>query len=419
MIEDNYKHEIENRIILLLKENPKKCGLAYYNRSDFKEIELINLVIARIFIDDYKPNELELIIQVRMTWLVTVEADERWEQFTPWANLSAFFKIDEKSHEMGTLSYSRYKETNTPYPLDDFLVPVISRKQREGIAERLLEIYYKEVLEDKVALDPHILCSRLNLKVLPLPLNVEGSRIRGQVYFRDYSISVIENGAIKTILIERGTIVVDDKLLKEKGQGAYNFTIVHECIHWILHQKAAMLANIIHSNMTADENLHLSNMGKNSHSHMETQANGIASCMMIPKRMCIEKVEQSQEDYLRFSKLLHFIEEDPEEQALRKIEWAVREIANIYKVSITSAKIRLIDLGYEEAMGVLNYVDDRYLTRYAFSEGSLSKSETVSIKERDFLKLLETSPEFRTEIHNRNYIYIDSHVVKNEEKYLQ
>lgn len=71
LIEDNYKHEIETQIILLLKENPKKFGLAYYNRSDFKEIELINLVIARIFINDYKPNELELIIQVRMTWLVT------------------------------------------------------------------------------------------------------------------------------------------------------------------------------------------------------------------------------------------------------------------------------------------------------------------------------------------------------------
>ena len=154
---------------MLLKENPKKFGLAYYNRSDFKEIELINLVIARIFINDYKPNELELIIQVRMTGLVTVEADDRWEQFTPWANLHAFFKIDEERHEMGTLSYSRYKKTNIPYPLDDYLVPVISREQREDIAERLLEIYYKEVLEDELALDPEVLCSRLNLEFLPLP----------------------------------------------------------------------------------------------------------------------------------------------------------------------------------------------------------------------------------------------------------
>ncbi|UUX34896.1 hypothetical protein [Fundicoccus culcitae] len=169
LIEDNYKHEIETQIILLLKENPRKFGLAYYNRSDFKEIELINLVIARIFINDYKPNELELIIQVRMTGLVTVEADDWWEHFTPWANLHAFFKIDEERHEMGTLSYSRYKKTNTPYPLDDYLVPVISREQREDTAERLLEIYYKEVLEDELALDPEVLCSRLNLEFLPLP----------------------------------------------------------------------------------------------------------------------------------------------------------------------------------------------------------------------------------------------------------
>lgn len=45
------------------------------------------------------------------------------------------------------------------------------------------------------------------------------------------------------------------------------------------------------------------------------------------------------------------------------MESVVYELSDFFNVSKLSAKIRLIDLGYNEAIGVLTYVDDRYVAR--------------------------------------------------------
>lgn len=421
LIKENYLDDIKESLQSLFDNEATVIGKAHYPRMDISSIYLDSINIARIYINDYEPFEVEVSIQVKMEWLVTYGDSPVLHRCGPWANLYTFFNLADDSVQIENITYNLYKEEEYDYPLDEYLVPVISRPQWDEIAEELLNTYYPEVLEENKALDPLILCNRLGLEVIELPLCPKG-KIRGQVYFRDAEVETMVDREYQNISVPRGTIVIDDSLFEVKGQGAYNFTIVHECVHWILHQKAAMFAKMVHSNMEAEfEKINNTTEDKivTSHSYMETQANAIASSMMIPKRTCVEKVEKSQDEYEKISRILSTIGAISENPIAGRIEWAVREISQIYNVSISSAKIRLIDLGYEEAMGVLNYIDGGYLPQYSFAKGSIKRNQTFSLKQKDFYKLLESSPTFREEIASQNYLYIDSHVVKNNPRYVE
>lgn len=418
LIEKYFQVDLEESLHYFLKENVEELALVYYKNSNITDIDLLGLEIIRVYIHDHLPDELQLTIQVRMNWLVSIADGQSFKAYTPWANLETYFRIDEASFHLDDISFDTYKNIQYGRPLDDYLVPVISREKYDHVAESYLEMYYPEVLNEGMALDPHVLANRLGLVIKELPLG-KANKIRGQVYFRDADIYYSLYGTKIRELIPKGTIVINDCLKTEKGIGAYNFTIVHECVHWLLHQKAAWLANLVHSNKRPSFYLDYDHDGKSTHSYMESQANGIASSMMIPKSVFVDKLESSQDDYLRISRLLGQSEKTPEEQHVAKMEWAIQDISSIYKVSITSAKIRAIDLGYEAVMGVLNYVDGAYLKRFSFSKGSLSKQETFSLKQDDFLKLVQSSQEMFQCIRDREYIYLDSHVVKNDPKYIE
>ena len=42
-----------------------------------------------------------------------------------------------------------------------------------------------------------------------------------------------------------GTVIVDPNVAFQRNLGAYNNTIVHECVHWELHKKAFALERCV------------------------------------------------------------------------------------------------------------------------------------------------------------------------------
>ena len=57
------------------------------------------------------------------------------------------------------------------------------------------------------------------------------------------------------------------------------------------------------------------------------------------------------------------------------MESVVFELADFFGVSKLSAKIRMIDLGYKEAIGVFTYVDDHYISN-SFEAAAMQKNQT-------------------------------------------
>ena len=55
------------------------------------------------------------------------------------------------------------------------------------------------------------------------------------------------------------------------------------------------------------------------------------------------------------------------------------ELKEFFGVSIMSAKIRMIDLGYKEVEGVYTYVDNHYVLNHSFELSALQRGQTKCI----------------------------------------
>lgn len=63
------------------------------------------------------------------------------------------------------------------------------------------------------------------------------------------------------------------------------------------------------------------------------------------------------------------------------MEPVIDALATFFCVSRTAAKIRMIDAGYEEAIGTFTYIDGRYVKPHMFKKGAL-RNQTLSISAR-------------------------------------
>ncbi len=96
------------------------------------------------------------------------------------------------------------------------------------------------------------------------------------------------------------------------------------------------------------------------------------------------------------------------------MESVIDALATFFCVSRLAAKIRMIDAGYEEAVGTFTYIDGDYVKPHRFKKGALERNQTFSIDALDAAIQSIIHPEIR----DGNYLYIDSHFVLNHPKYV-
>jgi hypothetical protein len=72
-------------------------------------------------------------------------------------------------------------------------------------------------------------------------------------------------------------------------------------------------------------------------------------------------------------------------------------------LSRVAAKIRMLDLGYMDVEGVATYVDDHYISSYAFAADSKNRDQTFSISLSDSLFECVANEKFRDLINSGNF----------------
>lgn len=100
------------------------------------------------------------------------------------------------------------------------------------------------------------------------------------------------------------------------------------------------------------------------------------------------------------------------------LEPAIRELSVFYGVSVCAAKIRMVDAGYEEALGVFTYIDGHYVQPHKFRKGSITRKQTFSVSLQDALAESVFTPALRTDLECGKYQFIDSYFVFNNPKYI-
>jgi len=299
-------------------------------------------------------------------------------------------------------------------PLDDNLVPYIKPDKLDEVAADFLRRNYPKALLEPMAIDVVDLAHKMGLTIEQHHITKDFS-VFGQIFFADCDAELydIETDTIVHHLIKAKTIVVDPKAFFLRNIGSVNNTIVHECVHWDRHRKVFELERLYNSEATQIKCMVIGGVKdskvRTATDHMEWQANALAPRIQMPIDQFKAKATTFIQKYRR---------EFGDVPLVDIMEPVIEELATFFCVSRQAAKIRMVDAGYQEAIGAFTYIDGRYVRPHAFKKGSVEKCQTYSIGVDDAAVVALCDMRLRDQAGKGAYIYVDSHFCLNDPKYI-
>lgn len=326
--------------------------------------------------------------------------------------------LEQELKDFEIYDVSDYKGKNrAKQAMDDDLVPYISKENLESVAEDFLRTHYKKALLEPVWVDPRELAANMGLDVKFVHITKDGS-IFGRSYFYECETELYDPETNSTYreVIPAKTILVDKQAAFLYDLGTTNNTIIHECAHWDKHKKAFALAKIYNKELTnigckVVGGIVGDTMENSAVGWMEWQANALTPKIQMPKDMFKKKAE---------SLISQIRKNTGEYDMIDIIQPLIEELRMHFGVSKTAAKIRLIELGYEEAMGAFTYIDGKYVAPHKTStRGFLKPNQTFSVSAVDAAIQSYMNPALREVMQNGRYIYVDSHFAVNAPLYVE
>ena len=101
-----------------------------------------------------------------------------------------------------------------------------------------------------------------------------------------------------------------------------------------------------------------------------------------------------------------------------KLERIGKYLAREFTVCNYQVRNRMIQIGYPEARGSLNYVDTGYIEPFCFNRDECHRGQTFVISPKELLKEYARNEDFRRIIDTGNYIYADGHACINSPEYV-
>lgn len=239
-------------------------------------------------------------------------------------------------------------------------LPLLYKSDIEEIAEMYLWNFNPQILKEPMQTPiDEFLENYLKLDMDYKDITQDGS-ILGLTAFDNGFLNVYdsESKKIRNIYVKKGTVIIDNSLLTENQEGRYNFTGGHEAGHWILHREMFRAkrdqfgfwdsingkeVSSIKCFKMSFENYASRRTFKTNNDWMEWQANYMASCLLMPKK--IFKVVTS-EIFKKFRINGDYIILG---QDFKTDEIAVeiaKKISRVFGVSVTAASIRLSQLRF-------------------------------------------------------------------------
>lgn len=361
------------------------------------ELNLEIIVIADVIVRQYIKGEMEVDTKTKFVSVYAeVELDAGIKNFRIY---NTEFKSDQ------------YKKSRNLKLSKDW-VPYIRKKDFDDIAEKFLRKYYPQALTQPTPVPVETIVSEMGLSIHQEKLTIDNS-VFGKMVFKDTDVEVVEDEKLVSKHFNKGSILVDKDVVFKRNVGSYNNTVIHECVHWELHKvfhEVKMVLDKDHSQVSSwtEENLADSSMWT-SLDWMEWQANGIAPRILMPKVQTRIKIRE-------LFQTLTLVNPDISRSEL--VQEVVDNLATFFEVSRQAAKIRMIDLGFKEANGVYNYLDDRYMHNFAFELEAFDKGSSYTITSNDLCFEYCFNESFRQIIDRNKFIYVDNHLCLKDKKFI-
>lgn len=402
-----------------VESNPDKLE----SRSNFvespDEATLSDIDVKFVDITDSEGSKImfDVLVSAEIEIAETVRRNHETDGMEQWFRISCSAELDDGLRNFditGIQIYDQCRGTN-PNRLSEHLVPIISKEQIDGVAEGFLKKYYPEALTEPTVVPVLEVARRMGLVVIEAHITKNCTAF-GQIYFTDGETQCFdtEAGAYRTIPVKRGTILIDPDVFFMRTVGSLNNTIIHECVHWDKHKRFFDLEKLYNNAAKAIScQVQEGNKPEGERTPldwMEWQANALAPRILMPAKQTRQKIEE----LIRQNERV--LAGDNKAELMKVV---ILQLSEFFGVSKLAAKIRMIDLGYTEAMGAYTYVDDRYIGNYSFSPETLKSGQTFSIGIRDAILEYTFNKEFKKLLDSGKYIYVDAHFCINDPKYIR
>jgi Zn-dependent peptidase ImmA (M78 family) len=315
------------------------------------------------------------------------------------------FKIIDVRHIEDKDRYSIKNSANKNF------IPYIRTEDLDSYATNFLLHYYPEALKTPMPLPVMKIVEKMGLKAVEAQFAAEG--VFGQCYFKDREYSSKDG---KKYVIPKGTIIYDTNAFFFNGIGTVENTIIHECIHWALHRRYFSLRHLLDPTLSVISCKVLDN-GKLCNSQyqedyywMEWQANALAPRILMPAEMTRLKYKEIESEILL----------EGEKDTIKIYEEIIDRLSKFFKVSLTSAKIRLLELGYDDFKGIHNYVDNNRTPSYIYNKknSKVKSNQTFSADSVDAIASILTNDKLRDCVEKKSVVYVNGFFVINSSRYV-
>ena len=387
-------------------------------------VELTDATIQRVYVQDLPGMCVAFDVGLELE-LTVKEGDhhfDNYDQCYPWVRISCEGNLADGLSTWKIKHIGPYdKKSAPPNSLSDALVPYIPYDRLETEAKAFLQDYYPEALrltpagQPPVAVDPTVLAERLELSIRMQRIREDAS-VFGQIYFEDTDAEMYDAGKGETVLmhIPARSIVVDPYMYLLRNLGCVNNTIIHECVHWVKHHKVFVLEKLYNA---AASNISCEVVGgaaaevaKSATEMMEKQANQLTPRIQMPAAPFRAKAKEYIARFMRETGANH------ENEVMEKV---ITALERDFSVSRQAAKIRLVELGFDTAIGTYTYLDGHYVKPHGFRKGALKVNQTFSISAQDAAIERLVNPELRRLTETGDYLFIDNHYVYNAPLYVR
>ena len=344
--------------------------------------------------------------------LQTPTGTRRWKGYlTLWCSFEGEF-----SYTVEDMNPWGHTEKDGFDRLSSYLVPIYTNKRMDEISEEMLKKHLPEALTDPSKRNAVKMAFSMGLSVLYLPL-YEEDKAESVLFFEERWVRVGDpdaqgapdaQGEEKWEKIPANTIVINLRVVRR----AYSeFNVFHECIHYEHHYLFYRLQGLGNNNprhmKVRKEKVDKDKKNNDPVYFMEKQANRGSNGLMMP----------ATDTRCRIISLLGKIRNYKHDGDLyEKLGLSLAAELNVPHFRI---RMRMLQLGYIEAHGALNYVDRGLIRPFAFNVNALESLEkTFIVRSSEVNKLYHNNDHFRSIMDDGRFVYADGHVVVNDPRFV-
>lgn len=352
---------------------------------------------------------IEADLTIEMEFYFRYGGHGRFKQITQKYYTTLWMDMDDSPNvEFGDFSLRRHLKNDSGVKLDEYLVPVYKWDDIEEESENIIFHTISEGLSDSKWLQPGLLAERLGLNIVYLPL-YKRPRTASILFFGPGEVLTAADSEEKLepipVKVSGNTIV-----LNTRKPGQERDAIFHECFHYVEHRlffQLQQLHNTDISYLAKWKPVELKKDERSPIEWIEWQAHIGSQCLQMPKRLLRKRISDELSDMQKMDRHMGF-----------KLQAAGRKLAKEFNVYNYQLRNRMIHVGFPAAKGALNFVEDDYITPFAFELGECHGSQTFVISPKEVADEYVRNEVFRELIDTGRYIYADGHVCFNEPQYV-